>query len=154
MKERSCARKEPTPSLRDTHPEAASFVIDHHYALLEALAMRQEGYELYPEEAALLAQWDDVCESAGDRAAAFLTNPTLETPQEAVGWVQTHATFVEDARRKLQEMKVLCTTGANRYRQTSIQPVDVLSLNEEALLRTARSASRMIGRDAYQALVH
>ncbi len=152
MKERSSAGTERVSSLRDTHPEAAAFVIEHHYALLEAVAMRDGGYELYGREVELLARWDKVCEVAGKQATAFLAKPSFATTQEAVGWVQTHGTFVEDARRKLNEMKALCTTGANRYRQTSVQPVDALSLNEEALLRTARCASRMIGPDAYQAL--
>lgn len=154
MKERSCVRAERVSSLRDTHPEAAAFVLEHHYALLEAVAMRDEGYELYEEETELLTQWDEVCATAGEQAAAFLAKPSFATTQEAVGWVQTHATFVENARRKVQEMRALCTTGANRYRQTDVQPIDAISLNEETLLRTARCASRMIGRDAYAALVH
>lgn len=154
MKERSCAGTERVSSLRDTHPEAAAFVLEHHYALLEAVALRDEGYELYEEETELLTQWDEVCATAGEQAAAFLVKPSFATPQEAVKWVRSHGTFVEDARRKLHEMKVLCTTGANRYRQSSVQPADALSLNEETLLRTARCASRMIGRDAYAALVH
>lgn len=154
MKERSCVRAERAPSLRDTHPEAAAFVLEHQYALLEAVALRDEGYELYEGETELLTQWDEVCQAAGEQAAAFLVKPSFATPQEAVKWVRSHGTFVEDARRKVQEMRALCTTGANRYRQTDVQPIDAISLNEETLLRTARCASRMIGRDAYAALVH
>jgi hypothetical protein len=145
MKERMRA-PEQYLSLRQTHPQVAEFIAFRQYRLLELRALVDEGCELYPEEQNLHDTWQMVSEVVGDAADTFLTDPTFETPQQAVNWVHCHFSVIGEANRKRQKICKQPTTASPGHE-------NALSLNEEAILCTARAARSKIGSEGYRSLL-